>query len=91
MIKTVKGLTYGALDATLKRIGYVREEGLGERMYRHPADNDAFITYPPLPFSDEVREYHLLAARQIADGFGILGAHDFDLLFRAAHAEAAPA
>ena len=51
-----------------------------ERVYRHPLDNTALIRYPMLPFSDPVREYHRVAARQIVDGFGIVEAADFDLI-----------
>lgn len=86
MIQMSSELTYADLDNALQRIGYTREESAEERIYRHPADKNARIRYPVLPFSEPVREYHRVAARQIADGFGIIEAADFDLLLvRLAH------
>ncbi len=80
MIATEPDLTYSDLDIALQHLGYIREDYEDARIYRYPPNPDAILTFPPLPWEDNVRVYHHFAARQIVDSFGVADADDFELL-----------
>jgi hypothetical protein len=66
-------LTYGQLDKVLRSLGFSSRLVQGRppaRHYEHPKTG-AFITIPPLPKGDPVREHHLVTVRVTLDGFGI--------------------
>jgi hypothetical protein len=72
-------VTYGQLDKALRSLGFsyrVLEKELRTRVYEH--ESGALITIPPFPETDLVYEHHLLAARTIADLFGIADPKVFD-------------
>ncbi len=77
---TVPGLSYADLDATLRNIGYQREDQRDKVLYTHPDNSRARIVFSPFEEQEAVRGIDLFAARQIADSFGIFDAKDFDLM-----------
>lgn len=78
-MKTIEGLTYTDLDATLTGLGYVRNEKADRVIYRYPADRDALIVLPRLPLTENVRGIDLMIVRATVDGFGIMDKKAFDL------------
>lgn len=87
--RTVPGLTYADFDASLREIGYQRNEKPDEWTYVHPSDADARIRLPVMDLSSPVYWHHLIGARLIADGFGILDAAEFDAVI-ARHKRTSP-
>jgi hypothetical protein len=73
-------VTYGQLNKVLRSLGYTCRFVNGEppaRVYEHKATGAAF-TMPPFADDDLVYEHHLVAARVLSDGFGVIDAKDFD-------------
>ena len=79
-------VTYGQLDKVLRSLGFSCRLLKGDppaRRYEHK-ETGALISIPPFPEADFVLDYHLVAARTIADLFGIADPKTFDALFRKA-------
>jgi hypothetical protein len=73
-------VTYGQLDKTLRSLGFSCRLVSGEppaRRYEHK-ETGAGFSVPPFPETDFVLEYHLVAARTIADLFGVADPKVFD-------------
>jgi hypothetical protein len=72
--------TYGQLDRTLRSLGFSCRLVKGDppaRVYEHK-ETGASVTTPPFPETDFVLAYHLVAARTIADLFGVAEPNEFD-------------
>jgi hypothetical protein len=79
-------VTYGQLDKVLRSLGFscrLVKADPPARVYEHK-ESGAEVVIPPFPESDFVLDYHLVAARTIADLFGIADPKTFDALFRKA-------
>ena len=72
-------VTYGQLDKALRSLGFTCRKVMmdGEaRRYEHAATG-ALILLPPLPESDGVLDYHLVAARTTLETYGIADPQTF--------------
>jgi hypothetical protein len=78
MIATVKGLNYGQLTRALREQGFTETVTERGRTFRHPSG--ALLPFPAVSDEEAVRGYHLVAARVTVNDYGIMDAHDFDLL-----------
>jgi hypothetical protein len=80
-------VTYGQLDKVLRSLGFscrlVTHDPPPARVYQHK-ESGAVITIPPYPETDFALAYHLVAARTIADLFGIVDPDTFDAKIRKA-------
>jgi hypothetical protein len=78
-------VTYGQLDAVLRSLGFscrTSEQEPPARVYEHKSG--ALFTTPPFAMNDLVLDYHLVAARTMADLFGIVDPKVFDAKLRKA-------
>jgi hypothetical protein len=72
--------TYGQLDRLLRSLGFscrLVEKDPPTRVYEHK-ETGALLTTPPFPDDELVYKHHLVAARFMADQFGIIEPEDFD-------------
>jgi hypothetical protein len=73
-------VTYGQLDKALRSLGFscrVLQKEPPTRVYEHK-ETGALLTIPPFPLTDFVLDPHLIAARTVADLFGIADPQAFD-------------
>jgi hypothetical protein len=78
-------VTYGELDKVLRSLGFtcrLLKDRSPVLLYEH--ESGAEVVIPQFPESDFVLDYHLVAARTVADLFGIADPKTFDALFRKA-------
>lgn len=78
-IKRIDGLTYGDLDAALRRLGFAVQKRARARFYVHQESGASFLL-PLFPFTEPLAAYHYVGVRGSLDHSGIIDRGNFDLM-----------